>query len=370
MDNVLTWLMLKSVPGIGNLIFKRLLDRFSSPASVFEAAPEDLMQIKGMNRRLASRILHYHIPDTVKKEYELARKNGYHIITLHDDVYPPMLREIEDPPPFLYVYGTLEKSIRNIAVVGARKASSYGMATARGLCKALTRNGLTIVSGMARGIDTVAHHGTLAAGGKTIAVLGSGLQRIYPMENRRLFHEIAQNGAVISELPLNADPEAHHFPARNRIISGMSLGTVVIEAAPKSGSLITARLAAEQNREVFAVPGSIHSVKSSGTHNLIKQGAKLVETARDILEELTHFIDIDSENAERPVENAAHPSANLTSEETRVIQCLEAYPAHIDKIQRALSLPPGKLQSILLQLELKGTVQQSEGNYYSILPKD
>jgi DNA processing protein len=218
---------------------------------------------------------------------------------------------------------------------------------------------------MARGIDTAAHQGALAAGGKTIAVLGSGLERIYPVENRKLFHRIAENGAVVSEFPLMAGPEAHHFPIRNRIISGMSLGTVVVEATRKSGSLITARLAAEQNREVFAVPGSIQSFKSAGSHTLIKQGAKLVEHAQDVIEELVPLVPFNQRLENNSPDLTNKRLAFLSDDEVRVYQALDPYPVHVDDLARKISMEPGKLLSMLLKLELNGMVQQSPGKLFS-----
>ncbi len=223
---------------------------------------------------------------------------------------------------------------------------------------------------MARGIDTAAHEGALMGKGRTIAVLGSGLEQIYPAENRELFHKITESGAVISEFALSALPEAHHFPQRNRIISGMSLGTLVVEATRKSGSLITARLAAEQNREVFAIPGSIHSFKSAGTHILIKQGAKLVEHVQDILDELNlqsrslSFGGFESGGAEVRV------LPPLSEAERIVFNALTPYPVHCDELVRRLSLTSGKLMAILLQLEVKGLVQQTAGNYFSVKAED
>ncbi|MGB8424326.1 MAG: DNA-processing protein DprA, partial [Desulfobacterales bacterium] len=209
-----------------------------------------------------------------------------------------------------------------------------------------------------------AHEGALQAGGPTVAVLGSGLARVYPAENRRLFQAIVGNGAVVSEFPMLTEPEPYNFPIRNRIISGMSCGTVVVEAARKSGSLITARLAAEQNRDVFAVPGSVQSFKSIGTHTLIKQGAKLVENAQDILEEIAGSFFTDLRPAERrPPEKKEPPP--LSPDETAVLNALEPYPLHIDDLGRKLSMAPGKLASILLQLELGGLVDQSPGNFFA-----
>jgi DNA processing protein len=290
LDSLLPWFHLKSVPGVGNLLFKRLLERFESPDKVLQASREELLQVEGVSQRLVAAIQAFPFPQKVHAELELLAKKGYQIVTLADAEYPKLLREIPDPPPFLYVYGRLSGSASKIAVVGSRNATDYGLTTTKNLCADLATLGITIVSGMARGIDSAAHEGALSVKGKTIAVLGSGLARVYPVENIKLSQRISQNGAVVSEFALMSEPDAHHFPARNRIISGMSLGTVVVEATKKSGSLITARLAAEQNREVFAVPGSVQSFKSTGTHTLIKQGAKLVENAQDIVEELAALI--------------------------------------------------------------------------------
>ena len=368
MDNILPWFTLKSVSGIGDLLFKRLIDRFNSPELVFEATQEDLVGVDGITPRLAAAIKQCKISDSVKKDLDLVMQKKYKIATMTDTEYPPLLRQIPDPPPFLYVLGRLDGSIRNIAVVGSRNATRYGLSTTRRLCHDLAKLKMTIVSGMAVGIDSAAHQGALMGKGRTIAVLGSGLERIYPEQNRKLFHQIAENGAVISEFPLKTEPDAHNFPRRNRIISGISLGTVVVEATRRSGSLITARLAAEQNRDVFAVPGSIQSFKSTGTHTLIKQGAKLVEHAQDIMEELTHMIKTPVEK-EKSADNKTKRISQLSPDERLVFESLEPYPAHIDDIARKLSIEPGRLSSILLQLELKGIAQQSPGKFFSKIEK-
>jgi DNA processing protein len=362
-DNILPWFTLKSVPGIGDLLFKRLIDRFNSPELVFAATQEDLVGVDGITPRLAAAIKQCKISDSVKKDLDLVMQKKYKIATMNDAEYPPLLRQIPDPPPFLYVLGRLNGSIRNIAVVGSRNATRYGLSTTRRLCHDLAKLQMTIVSGMAVGIDSAAHQGALMGKGRTIAVLGSGLERIYPEQNRKLFHQIAENGAVISEFPLKTEPDAHNFPKRNRIISGISLGTVVVEATRRSGSLITARLAAEQNRDVFAVPGSIQSFKSTGTHTLIKQGAKLVEHAQDIMEELSHMITTPVEK-EKPAASKTKRISQLSPDERLVLESLEPYPAHIDDIARKLSIEPGRLSSILLQLELKGIAQQSPGKFF------
>jgi DNA processing protein len=368
-ENLRPWFALKSIPGIGNLLFKRLIDRFGSPAHVFEAAYEDLTAVNGLTMRLAKAVKKYRPCAMVESELNTVLENKVRIVTLQDTSYPRLLREIPDPPPFLYVYGALEKNENRLAMVGSRNATDYGITTTKRLSWELASMGITIVSGLAVGVDTAAHEGALMAKGRTIAVLGSGLGRIYPAVNKNLFNKIIASGAVVSEFPFHAKPEPHHFPMRNRIISGLSLGTVIVEATVRSGSLITARLAAEQNREVFAVPGNIHSFKSAGTHTLIKQGAKLVEHSGDILEELSLKENAETGNTEPTSRKAINGFSAMTDVERRVYESLDVYPVHIDDITRKLGRKPGDLLGILLQLELKGIVKQSSGNYFSLHPE-
>jgi len=365
MEKILPWFFLKSVPGIGNHTFKRLIDHFSSPDLVLRASHEELLRVKGITHRLVSAIKQHKLPDRVKTDLDVAIQKGYRIVTMADSQYPPLLLQIPDPPPFLYVYGSISNSTRCIAVVGSRNATSYGINTTMRLCSDLASRKITVVSGMAIGIDTAAHKGALRGKGKTIAVLGSGFNRIYPAQNMKLFHNIAENGAVITEFPLDTEPEARNFPIRNRIISGICLGTVIVEATKASGSLITARLAAEQNREVFAVPGSIRSFKSTGTHTLIKQGAKLVEHAQDIIEELSPAINgyVGQDNADN--NKREEKTVPLSSDESIVFDALGPYQIHIDDLIRKTSMGSGKLSSILLKLELKGIVQQSPGKFFT-----
>ncbi len=370
MERLIPWFFLKSVPGIGNHLFKRLIDLLGSPENVLDAPRPALLAVEGMTDRLVGAIRRHRMPDKVKRDIDLTLQKGYGIVTQADAVYPPLLRQIPDPPPFLYVYGRLDASIRNIAVVGSRNATNYGLTTAKRLCANLAAMDMTIVSGMALGIDTAAHEGALTADRRTIAVLGSGLGVVYPARNRQLFHRIGENGTVVSEFPMLAPPDAHHFPMRNRVISGMSLGTVVVEATRRSGSLITARLAAEQNREVFAIPGSIQSFKSTGTHTLIKQGAKLVEQAMDIMEELSHVVKPRVKGDSRGKQAKGHQTPLLSPEERPVYNALGPYPVHIDELVRKLAMPPGKLSGILLQLELRGIVHQAPGNLFSLKDPD
>jgi len=370
MDNLLPWFRLKSVPGIGSLLSKRLIDTFQTAQEIFHASDEALLRVDGITKRHVAALKAHQIPAGVEAELELAARRAFRIVTLADPDYPQLLRQIPDPPLFLYTYGRLENSPAKLAMVGSRNATGYGMTTTKSLSGTLASLGLTIVSGMARGIDTAAHEGALAVGGQTIAVLGSGLEKIYPAENKKLFHRIAERGAVVSEFALMTGPEAHNFPIRNRIISGMSLGTVVVEASKNSGSLITARLAAEQNREVFAVPGSIQSFKSMGTHTLIKQGAKLVEHARDIIEEIGPMIRLNERPSRFNPARAAEKKPELTADEARVFEALEPYPIHIDDLVRKTSMGPGKLSGILLKLELAGLIRQSPGKYFNLSPKE
>ncbi|MCF8110285.1 MAG: DNA-processing protein DprA [Desulfobacteraceae bacterium] len=366
-DRLDPWVALRHIPGVGPLIFKRLLDRFGSPENVFAATRHELGKIEGLAEKSINAVMHKDFSGAAKSDASFCKKSGCRIITLDDEEYPDRLAAIPDPPPYLYALGRRLTSVPAIAVVGTRNPTRYGVSMARRLCADLSAMGFLIVSGMARGIDSAAHLGALDAGGETIAVLGSGLSVIYPPENRRLYYRIAENGAVISELPLAEQPNAYNFPARNRIISGMSLGTVVVEAAKKSGSLITARLAAEQGREVFAVPGNINSSKSTGAHDLLKQGAKLVEKAEDIVEELAPLVVSGYSGAcgfDGPGRGAPEKPEGLTPEESRVYDLLDPYPAHIDELSTRLDMDAGPLLAILLNLELKGMVMQMPGKYF------
>jgi DNA processing protein len=364
LDRLLPWLHLKNAPGIGNHLFKRLILRFGSPEAVLAAPAAELMAVDGMTPQRAAAVRSNRAQAQAAAEAAEARRHGLRLATFSDPDYPPLLREIPDPPPFLYAAGRLMRGMHPVAVVGSRNATPYGLDVAYRISAELAQLGFTVVSGMARGIDASAHEGALAGGGRTVAVLGSGLANIYPREHRALFGRIVAAGAVVSEFPPDAGPEAHHFPIRNRVISGMSYGTVVVEASRRSGALITARLAAEQNREVFAVPGSIQSFKSIGTHTLLKQGARLVENAQDIVDELGHFL----QGAEEPcTTDAAAPAGMppLTAEEETVLAALSPYPEHIDVVARRLNMEAGTLCGVLLQLELKGVVRQSAGKHFA-----
>ncbi len=293
-NTCLPWFALKRIPGLGNVMFRRLIQEFGTPQNVFDDDGKRLKQIQGMKPAVLEGIRNKSTFNSAEHELKALSSAGVNVVTLNDPDYPPLLKQIPDPPPYLTYIGSLEISAPCVSIVGSRQATNYGMKTARKLSFDLTRTGFQIVSGMALGIDTAAHQGALEAKGRTIAVLGSGLARIYPKTNRHLFNTIADQGAVISEFDLMAEPEPHNFPIRNRIIAGLSTGTIVVEAAVRSGSLITARLAGDYCREVFAVPGSIHSFKSSGTHALLKQGAALVENHHDVIDQLHHMVHIET----------------------------------------------------------------------------
>lgn len=362
MVDIAPWLRLYSVPGVGDLLFRRLIDGFGTPSAVLNSNVESLCRIKGISKKTAEAIAHHPDPDWALKEMDRISKAGIQTLTLTDERYPSLLRQLPDPPPLLFYNGSVPDLERAVAIVGSRKATSYGLKVARELGKALTEHGFVVVSGMALGIDTAAHQGALAGCGPTVAVLGSGLNHIYPTQNLQLSRQIANNGCVITELPIDAKPEPHHFPKRNRIISGMSLGTVVVEATKKSGSLITARLAAEQNREVFAVPGSIQAGNARGPHELIRQGAKLVETVDDIIEEIAPQLVTRKEVAE--TNDDSQTPSGLTEEEATTFALLGPYPIHIDTLARRLKVPIGRLNGTLSLLELKGLITQEPGKLF------
>ncbi len=358
MDDRFHWLALNFIPGVGPVLIKALLDRFGNPKRIFRASRRELARVDGIGERLVEAIKKTDIRGKVQRELKLIEELKASIVTLRDQSYPNNLRQIFDPPPLLYVRGDLQQEDElAISIVGSRLTSNYGRMVTERIAGDLARHGVTIVSGMARGIDSAAHRGALSVGGRTIAVLGCGVDIVYPPENRRLFGEIVCNGAVISEFPISTPPEGINFPRRNRIISGLSLGVVVVQADSRSGSLITARLALEQNRDVFAVPGNVGTAGSRGTNRLIKQGAKLIESAEDILEEvLPRFQHRGLEPEDREL--------FLEEEEERVFCLLEDEPVHIDSIIAQTRMSASHVSTILLQLELKGLVQQLSGKRF------
>jgi DNA processing protein len=352
---------LAMISGVGPRLRKALLERFGAAGAVLAAAPADLRRVPGIGAELARRIAAAKDAIDVQAELDLCAAHG--ITVLFDDGpgYPRMLREIFDPPGLLFVRGEiLPPDALAVAIVGARHATHYGLAQAERLAGSLARAGLTVVSGLARGIDAAAHRGALAAGGRTLAVLGSGLLNLYPPEHVELADEVARHGAILSEASPDSPPIGGAFPQRNRIISGLSLGVLVVEASINSGALITARHAMEQGREVFAVPGRIDSRASHGCHRLIRDGAKLVETADDILEELGPLV--------APTQNAAgeavhHPAELLLNEvEQQVLAAIGCEPTTIDAVVAGCGLPTGQVLATISVLEMRRLVRRLGGN--------
>lgn len=369
------WLALRRVHGVGTRVARMLLT-FGEPRAIFEAAEEELVAA-GVYRPTAKNIRQFAQFEPLEGELcELARLGGS-LIRWTDTNYPRSLREIPDPPPFLYQRGTMPAGERNcVAIVGARAASDAGRHMARRLALELAAKGITVVSGLARGIDGEAHQGALDADGRTIAVLGCGIDIIYPPEHRQLVESlVARNGALLSELPLGSAPVPENFPVRNRLIAGLSLGVVVVEAAEKSGSLITARLALEHNRQVFAVPGSPLTGKSRGSNRLLKEGARLVECVEDVIEELAPQL---ARSASRPPADVA-AVATKRSEQAQtlgsfkenqfrtVIERLSpSERTHIDSIVESCGLNAQTVLGVLLELELTGVVVQHPGKLFSL----
>ncbi|CAH9019628.1 DNA-processing protein DprA [Candidatus Nitrosacidococcus sp. I8] len=355
------WLALYRTPGIGSKNFSYLLEKYGTPATVFS----NLNKFSGLSAKILDSL---HKPDWegVTRDLQwLEQQSNRCILTLADKDYPPLLKEITDPPPVLFIEGSLELlSLPQLGIVGSRNPSSNGKETAHQFSHSLSRSGLLINSGLAVGIDTAAHQGSLASNLPTIAVVGTGLDRVYPARNRDLAQKIRENGALVSEFPIGTPPLAQNFPRRNRIISGLSLGILVIEAATQSGSLITARLAAEQGREVFAIPGSIHNPLSKGCHRLIREGAKLVETAQDIMGELKSLVGFIAANQPYLDSSNNKDLQNIESEYKNVLNKLGYDPVPIDALVERCQLTVEELSSILLVLELQGFITALPGGCY------
>jgi DNA processing protein len=373
-DGIASWLKLMRADGVGPVIFARLLAHFGTVDRALGASVSELTRVDGIGTRTAEDIAVTRDKFDSCAELELADRLGVRLLHMQDERYPASLRQIHDPPPVLYFKGDLTKADNlAVAIVGSRHCSLYGQEQASRFAHVLAASGFTIVSGMARGIDTAAHQGALAAGGRTLAVQGCGLANIFPPENAKLFEMIGQTGACISELPLRAEPLPEHFPPRNRIIAGLSLGVIVIEAALRSGALITAHTALESNREVMAVPGKVDSPLSQGTHRLIKDGAKLVESVEDVMEALGYIGDQLKEHAAATAQEAAKkvemplfdPGANLKGHEQRIYESLSREPAHSDQIIAQTGLSPGVVSAGLIGLRLKGFIRQLPGNLFA-----
>jgi DNA processing protein len=358
------WLGLSFVPGIGDVASKNLISRFHNPEAVFEASTKALDRVEGIGEKAAKSIKNFSDWDRVDTEIQNLKRFGFKLVSITDKDYPKNLSKIYYPPSILYLHGEICASDEiALAIVGTRAADRYGRLVTERLAAELASMGITIVSGMARGIDSVAHAAALKCGGRTIAVLGSGLDVIYPPENKNLYNQISENGAVISEFHLGSDPDAANFPKRNRVISGLSLGVLVIQASEKSGSLITASFALEQNREVFAVPGNIVSKLSRGTNALIKKGAKLVDSVEDILGEVDAFRRL--QPAESTVD-IGHILERLNQDGKRVFSTLRSEPTHIDDIIKQSGFEPHRVLSTLLSLELEGLITQLPGKMFQL----
>ncbi len=360
MDNLRYWVALSFLPDIGPILSRRLLDRFGCPEAIFRASRAELLEVEKIGESKVKGIIHFNEWDRVEQEINRIKQSGARILTFTEPSFPEAIKAMPDCPPIIYVMGEFIKEDRySVAIVGSRTPTSYGVSIAEKISRGLSSAGITIVSGMARGIDTIAHNGALKANGRTIAVLGSGIDVVYPPENKALLNKIATSGAVISEFPTGTKPNQENFPRRNRIISGLSLGVVVIEAALDSGSLITVSHALEQGKEVFAVPGNVTSMRSRGTNELIKRGARLVEGAEDIIEELRPVL----KGILRETSRSLPP---LSEEEKGIIKFLDLEPKHIDVITRESGIPTPMALSLLLNLELKGVVRQAEGKRFVI----
>jgi DNA processing protein len=380
------WLGLALVPGVGTAHFIRLLARFRNPGNVLKASEGALRELVGPS--LAQRIRQYHEVVDVEAQERLLGEYEAHVVTLEDPAYPVRLAEIYDPPLLLFVRGTLlEEDITSVAIVGTRRPTPYGLRMAEKFGRELAARGITVVSGMASGIDAAAHRGALEGGGRTIAVLGNGVDIVYPPENAELMDRITRQGAVISQFAMGIKPSKGHFPYRNRIISGMSQGTVIVEAPLTSGALITARQAAEQGREVFAVPGQVGVNNSQGPHALIREGAKLIETVEDILVELelpaasyqapgpsAPASPVHREHPEQkacaapaPKAEPAAPTsvATLSSLEQDVVSVLSPEGSFVDEIAAACQISVSEALSSLTLLELKGLVRQFSGKRFA-----
>jgi DNA processing protein len=343
------------VPGIGNILGVGLVRAFGSPHAVFAARDPEL-QCAGVRREVRAALRRFERWREVDAQLVRLDRIGGRLVTWDDASYPELLRQIHDPPLFLYALGELTPADAHaVAVVGSRDASPYGRLMTAVLCEGLAGAGITVVSGLARGIDAAAHEAALRAGGRTVAVLGSGIDVVYPSEHHRLHMRIAKTGAVVSEYSLGTQPDAENFPARNRIISGLSLGTVVVEATERSGSLITAQCAAEQGREVFAVPGPV-GARTRGTHQLLRQGAALAEAAADVLREIAPHL--------RAQPTAAAPP-RLSDLETAIVAQLDALPRSVDEVIARTGLAAGTVLEALLVLELRGVVRQLPGQCFA-----
>jgi DNA processing protein len=355
---------LNLIEGLGPVRVRLLLDHFGDAPAALGATREQLLQVRGIGQETAEAIANWEKTIDLEAEWKRIQEFGCRIVALQDEEYPALLRQIYDPPPVLYVKGQMLPKDKNaVALVGSRMTTHYGIETARKLGFQLAYLGVTVVSGGARGIDSAAHQGALAAKGRTIAVLGTGINLITPPENAKLFEQIAANGAVITQFPFNRPGDKQSFPIRNRIIAGMTLGTVVVEANLTSGALITANFANEYGRQVFAVPGRIDSPRSKGCHDLIKKGAKLCEGAEDILSEFEYLFP-PSNKPPSPAETGALPALELSEHERMVYDTLGHEETSIDEVISKSGLPASAASVTLLSLEMKRLIRQLPGKLF------
>lgn len=351
------YIALNLLPKIGPVRVRKLLDRFETPQNILSAKRDQILGVDGFGSELADLLVQWEERIDLPRELELIRNAKVDVLTPECEGYPPSLREIYDPPSVLYVWGKLTKAdFRSIGVVGSRRATHYGLQMAKKLSYQMARAGLTVISGLARGIDTAAHEGALA-GGRTVAVLGSGLGKLYPPENQVLAEKIVEQGAVVSEFPILYLPDKQSFPLRNRIVSGWSSGILVIEAPQRSGSLITANQAAEQGRQVYAMPGPIDRPTSQGCHRLIQEGAKLVMGAEDVLEDFGQLELITEEGAPQ-----APPE--LSKDEAALYELLSGTEIGIEDLIRQSGLPSQLVATTLMRLEMKRLVKQLPGKHF------
>jgi len=359
MDDKRYWIGFNLIKGIGAVRMQALVQHFGDLADAWKASPADLAEA-GLGRKVIERVIQAREEVDLTKLWEKIESQGIKVLTWQDESYPGRLREIDQPPPVLYIRGEyLQDDLFAVAIVGTRRVTAYGRQITEEISSFLAANGITVISGLARGVDAIAHQSTLKAGGRTIAVLGSGVDKIYPPEHRGLAEQMMERGAVISDYAPGTPPDASNFPPRNRIISGLSLAVVVVEAGETSGALITAEFAAEQGREVFAVPGSILAPQSKGTNKLIQRGALPLLSINDLMQALD-LTRVGEQKAARKVIPADETEA-------RLMNVLGSEPLHVDEIRNQAELPIEKVSATLALMELKGMVRQVGGmNYVAV----
>ncbi|MFQ5454854.1 MAG: DNA-processing protein DprA [Nitrospirota bacterium] len=364
-DDSYYWIGLRLIPGLGDYLYKKLLAVFGSPEKVFSASVSQIKGVEGIGEKAAKEIVSFSYHKKVVEEIAKIKEMGISLITMNDEEYPDNLRHIYDPPPMLYMKGMLKDvDKRSVAIVGSRNASGYGKWIAGKISRGLGSKGFTVVSGMARGIDSSAHKGAIESGGRTIAVIGCGIDTIYPPENKMLMKEILRAGAVISEFMIGTKPASYNFPRRNRIISGFSLGTLIVEASSRSGSLITAKFALEQGRELFAIPGNIGAKNSMGTNSLIKNGAKLVDNEDDIIEELLPQLEDNLKFKKGGNLKEERNIPELSTDEEIIYNFLSLEPTHVDEVIIKSMMSSNRVSALLLDLELKGIIKRISGGMF------